>query len=130
MALDELLSEIINTDKKSFTKEDLIYLIKSKIKPNIQKSIESNGVLVLSESRLIVVNDVKYSLPKKQFLLVQHFVNNKNIVLTRENILRNVWPEDVFVGDRTVDVHIRHIRRTLSLECIKTRKGIGYIWNE
>jgi two-component system alkaline phosphatase synthesis response regulator PhoP len=130
MALDELLSEIINTDKKSFTKEDLIYLIKSKIKPNIQKSIESNGVLVLSESRLIVVNDVKYSLPKKQFLLVQHFVNNKNIVLTRENILRNVWPEDVFVGDRTVDVHIRHIRRTLSLECIKTRKGIGYIWDE
>jgi two-component system, OmpR family, alkaline phosphatase synthesis response regulator PhoP len=47
-------------------------------------------------------------------------------VFTREEIFTNVWGNDVIVGDRTIDVHIRKIREKLGLEVITTVKGVGY----
>jgi two-component system alkaline phosphatase synthesis response regulator PhoP len=47
-------------------------------------------------------------------------------VFTRENILSNVWGNDVIVGDRTIDVHIRKLREKLGDDFFKTIKGVGY----
>jgi two-component system alkaline phosphatase synthesis response regulator PhoP len=47
-------------------------------------------------------------------------------VFTREAILAAVWGNDVIVGDRTIDVHIRKLREKLGDDCIRTVKGVGY----
>jgi len=47
-------------------------------------------------------------------------------VFSRDEILTKVWGEDVVVGDRTIDVHIRKIRQKLGIDCITTVKGVGY----
>ena len=51
-------------------------------------------------------------------------------VLNREEIFSGVWGDDVVVGDRTIDVHIRRIREKLETESIKTIKGVGYKFEE
>ena len=78
----------------------------------------------------VVYNDETFYLPKKEFRLMEYLYNNPNKVLTREVILENVWGNDVIVGDRTIDVHIRRLRKTFPNIPIVTRKCYGYIWKQ
>jgi two-component system alkaline phosphatase synthesis response regulator PhoP len=71
-------------------------------------------------------NGQKIILPKKEFELLYFLMQNPKIVYTREEMLRNVWGSDVYVVERTVDVHIRKLREKLGEEYITTIKGIGY----
>lgn len=64
--------------------------------------------------------------PRKEFELLSLLISKPGKVFTREDILSRVWGEDIVVGDRTIDVHIRKIREKLGDDCIKTIKGIGY----
>lgn len=66
--------------------------------------------------------------PKKEFEIITLLAANPNKVFTREEILKKVWGEDIFVVDRTVDVHVRKIREKLGdySELIETIKGVGY----
>jgi two-component system, OmpR family, alkaline phosphatase synthesis response regulator PhoP len=66
------------------------------------------------------------TLPKKEFELLLLLSSKPDKVFTREEIFTNVWGNDVIVGDRTIDVHIRKIREKLGLEVITTVKGVGY----
>ena len=54
------------------------------------------------------------------------FANQPGRVFLRGEILSQVWGNDVIVGDRTIDVHVRKIRAKLGIECITTVKGVGY----
>ena len=67
-------------------------------------------------------------LPRKEFELLAYFMNQPNIVFTREELLSRIWEEDVFVIDRTIDVHINRIRSKLGIykNWIETVKGVGY----
>lgn len=66
-------------------------------------------------------------LTKTEYELLRYFLNNQRITLTREQLLNHVWGMD-FEGDsRTVDTHIRRLRRKIGEEYIKTRIGIGYV---
>lgn len=65
-------------------------------------------------------------LPKKEFELLLLLTSKPNKVFSREEIFANVWGNDVIVGDRTIDVHIRKIREKLGIDDIKTIKGVGY----
>jgi two-component system alkaline phosphatase synthesis response regulator PhoP len=76
------------------------------------------------------VNDQEVFLPKKEFELLTFLVNQPNKVHSRDEIFSAVWGDDVVVGDRTIDVHIRRIREKLSIESIKTIKGVGYKFEE
>jgi two-component system alkaline phosphatase synthesis response regulator PhoP len=69
---------------------------------------------------------VELSLPKKEFELLALLASQPGRVFTRENILSNVWGNDVIVGDRTIDVHIRKLREKLGDDFFKTIKGVGY----
>ena len=68
----------------------------------------------------------KIVLPRKEFELLSLLTSKPGKVFTRDEILQKVWGDDVVVGDRTIDVHIRKLREKLGEECIRTVKGIGY----
>ena len=67
-------------------------------------------------------------LPRKEFELLDFFMNQPNIIFSREELLSRIWEEDVFVVDRTIDVHINRIRSKLGIykNWIETVKGVGY----
>ena len=66
------------------------------------------------------------TLPRKEFELLSLLISQQGRVFTREAILAAVWGNDVIVGDRTIDVHIRKLREKLGDDCIRTVKGVGY----
>ena len=70
----------------------------------------------------------KIYLTPKEYDLLKYFVNNKNIALSREQLLTNVWGYDFFGDDRTIDTHVKTLRKNLGTygEYIKTIRGIGY----
>src|SRR5258705_10503468 len=69
-------------------------------------------------------NDI--TMPKKEFDLLYLLALRPGRVFLRNEILNQVWGNDVIVGDRTIDVHIRKIRQKLGVDCITTVKGVGY----
>jgi two-component system alkaline phosphatase synthesis response regulator PhoP len=74
----------------------------------------------------IIKGEKEIVLPKKEFELLILLTSKPNKVFTRDEIFDRVWGNDVIVGDRTIDVHIRKIREKLEIENIKTIKGVGY----
>ena len=68
----------------------------------------------------------QFLLPKMEFDLLYLLASNTNKVFKREEILEKVWGNDVIVGERTIDVHIRRLREKLGIGTIQTLKGIGY----
>ena len=68
-------------------------------------------------------------LAKKEFELLYLLASKPGRVFLRNEILNQVWGQEVIIGDRTIDVHIRKIRQKLNLDCITTVKGVGYKFN-
>jgi len=96
----------------------------------IQQNTEENvdlGELKIDKERFIIIKKgIEISLPKKEFKLLTLLATKPGKVFTREFILQQVWGDEVVVGDRTIDVHIRKLREKLGDDYIKTVKGIGY----
>jgi two-component system alkaline phosphatase synthesis response regulator PhoP len=88
--------------------------------------MEINGFTIDREKYLIVKDNIQINLPKKEFELIALLASKPGKVFTREDILKSVWGEDVVVGDRTIDVHIRKLREKLGDNYIRTIKGVGY----
>ncbi len=88
--------------------------------------IRIKDFVIDKEKFLIKKDEEQISLPKKEFEILLLLVSKPNKVFSREEIFSNVWGNDVIVGDRTIDVHIRKIREKLGNEIIKTVKGVGY----
>lgn len=109
----------------------LISKINALIKLN--SKIEENshfiniGKLSIDKNKFRAYIDGKnLSLPKKEFDLLYFLASDTEKVFTREEILNNVWGNEVIVGERTIDVHIRRLREKLGDASIQTLKGIGY----
>jgi two-component system alkaline phosphatase synthesis response regulator PhoP len=66
------------------------------------------------------------ALPRKEFELFALLASKPGRVFLRNEILEKVWGNDVIVGDRTIDVHVRKIRQKLNADYIHTVKGVGY----
>jgi two-component system, OmpR family, alkaline phosphatase synthesis response regulator PhoP len=87
--------------------------------------------LKIDRDRYVVVKDsVDLNLPKKEFELLALLISVPGKVFTRDTILSSVWGDDVVVGDRTIDVHIRKLREKIGVSLIKTVKGVGYKFEE
>lgn len=91
-----------------------------------EEVMEVNGFSIDREKYLIVKDGKQINLPKKEFELIALLASRPGKVFTREDILKNVWGDDVVVGDRTIDVHIRKLREKLGDAYIRTIKGVGY----
>jgi len=85
------------------------------------------GSLVIDKERYLVkMGKEEMVLPRKEFELLSLLVSKPGKVFTREEIYYSVWGDNVVVGDRTIDVHIRKLREKIGNSHIKTLKGIGY----
>ncbi len=91
-----------------------------------QNVINFKNLKINLEKRLVLLNGIEISLPKKEFQLLQLLANQPEKVFTREEIYLAVWGNKIIVGDRTLDVHIRKLRKKIGENYIKTSKGIGY----
>lgn len=78
------------------------------------------------EKYLLYANQQAIQLPRKEFELIALLIASPEKVFERNEILKKVWGNDIVVGDRTIDVHIRKLREKIGLDCIKTIKGVGY----
>jgi two-component system alkaline phosphatase synthesis response regulator PhoP len=74
----------------------------------------------------VKIHEKPVTLAKKEFELLYLLASKPGRVFLRNEILNQVWGNDVIVGDRTIDVHIRKVRQKLGLDCITTVKGVGY----
>ena len=100
----------------------------TKEQPVVQdlNTVSIGNLLIDKERYLIRMNDEEMILPRKEFELLSLLVSKPGKVFTREEIYYSVWGDNVVVGDRTIDVHIRKLREKIGNEHIKTLKGIGY----
>ena len=98
--------------------------VDKKSEPEADQNVEG---LHIDRERYVVINNGKeLHLPKKEFELLALLISSPGKVFTRDNILSSVWGDDVVVGDRTIDVHIRKLREKIGESKIKTVKGVGY----
>jgi two-component system alkaline phosphatase synthesis response regulator PhoP len=108
----------------------LISRIKAILKRNNPTSeselIEFENLVIDRESFSVTYNNKVFQFPKKEFELLSLLASKPGKVFTREQILENVWGNEVLVVDRTIDVHIRKIREKLDDKFIFTIKGVGY----
>ncbi|MEI8138213.1 MAG: response regulator transcription factor [Bacteroidota bacterium] len=88
--------------------------------------IEFGNIRIDKEKHAVFKGDLEIALPKKEFKLFSLLSSKPGKVFTREFILDTVWGDEVVVGDRTIDVHIRKLREKIGDDYFKTIKGVGY----
>src|SRR6218665_2140142 len=88
--------------------------------------IELGDLIIDKDNFKVTKGKEEFLLPKKEFDLLYLLASNTDKVFKREEILEKVWGNDVIVGERTIDVHIRRLREKLGIHTIQTLKGIGY----
>ncbi|WP_373707812.1 response regulator transcription factor [Kaistella sp.] len=88
--------------------------------------IEIGDLKIDKDNVKVTKSGQHFLLPKKEFDLLYLLASNTEKVFKREEILEKVWGNDVVVGERTIDVHIRRLREKLGINMIQTLKGIGY----
>jgi two-component system, OmpR family, alkaline phosphatase synthesis response regulator PhoP len=109
----------------------LISRVKALLRRNGTPKTESTkstdvGIAIDKEKYLVFKEGQELTLPKKEFELLALLLSQPGRVFTRDFILTSVWGNDVIVGDRTIDVHIRKLREKLGDDYFKTIKGVGY----
>ena len=110
-------------------------LLVSKVKALLRRLKEDNittdtlnvgGIIINREEYKIVKDGIEIVLPRKEFELFYLLASKPGKVFIREEILDKVWGNEVIVGGRTIDVHIRKLREKIGEEFFKTVKGVGY----
>lgn len=110
-------------------------LLLSKVKSLLRRSAENlekesqnavGDILINTDEYSVVKNGIEMNLPKKEFELFSLLASKPGKVFKREVILDNVWGNDVVVGGRTIDVHIRKLREKIGEDYFQTVKGVGY----
>jgi two-component system alkaline phosphatase synthesis response regulator PhoP len=91
-----------------------------------EKVVKIDSLTIDPDKFEVVVEGKDITLAKKEFELLYLLASRPGRVFLRNEILNQVWGNDVIVGDRTIDVHIRKVRQKLGLDCITTVKGVGY----
>ncbi len=87
--------------------------------------------ITMDRERFLIVKDgTEIIMPRKEFNLLELLYSKPQKVFTREEIFSQVWGNDVIVGDRTIDVHIRKLREKIGDEHIVTVKGVGYKYED
>ena len=93
-----------------------------------QTVLKSGGLEVNMDSRTVTVDGVKVDCTLKEYEILAYLMQNKNIALSRDRMLQDIWGYDFFGDDRTIDTHIKNLRGRLGeyRDKITTVRGIGY----
>lgn len=101
-------------------------LLRRFLSNNTNSEIVHGDLIINLDEYKVILEDKKISFPRKEFKLLSLLASQPNKVFKREIILETVWGNDVVVGDRTIDVHVRKLREKIGVNYIKTVKGVGY----
>ena len=101
-------------------------LLRRKNSGDNQTIIQINDLIIDRSKYTVKLKGIDIFLPRKEFELLYLLTSSPNTVFTRGKILDIVWGNDVIVGDRTIDVHIRKLREKIGDSLFKTIKGVGY----
>ena len=90
--------------------------------------IAYDGLSINTDTYVVKIDENELTLPRKEFELLAFFMNQPDTVFSRKSLLSSIWEDDVYVVDRTIDVHINRIRSKLMdyKNWIETVKGVGY----
>ncbi len=104
---------------------------KVEVAPNVD-IYKSRGLEVNFTARRVYVDGNEVNLSPKEYDLLFYMIKNKDIALTREKLINKVWGYDFFGGDRTLDTHIKLLRKSLGdyASYIVTLRGVGYRYND
>lgn len=142
--IDEILGLELGADDyihKPLSPRKVIARVKSVIRRSsvehqksskIDEVIKFKNLEVDSITHSVKINKKEIFFPKKEFQLLHFLIANRGRVFSRENLLNQIWGENIYVVDRTVDVHVAKVREKLGEynEYIETIKGLGYRFRE
>jgi two-component system response regulator ResD len=115
---------------KPFSPKELIARVKAHLKRtgNNEEVYTYKDLIVDYRGRKVTINGKSVSLTPKEYELLTYFIKNKGIALSREQLLNSVWDYDYYGDDRTVDTHIKMLRKNLGIyrDLIKTVREVGY----
>ncbi len=117
---------------KPFSTKELVARVKALLKRSGKTSFEDEIVFgtlkINTKYHMVFINEEVIELTPKEYDLLVYFINNKNIALSREKILDGVWGHDYFGDLRTVDTHVKRLRKKLQemSEYLSTVRGLGY----
>lgn len=130
---DKLIGFDIGIDDyvtKPFSPKELVARVKAVLKRTQNDSeVLKYKTLVLDDlAHIVTINGEEVLLTPKEYDLLKYLMQNKNIALSRETILSNIWGYDFYGDERTVDTHIKTLRNNLGeyRDMIKTVRGMGY----
>ncbi len=101
-------------------------LLRRKNTQNGQPLHETADITIDPDRFIVIKKGVELNLPRKEFQLLNLLMSKPGNVFTREYILSNIWGQEIIVGNRTIDVHIRKVREKIGDNYIQTIKGVGY----
>ena len=116
---------------KPFSPNELMLRVKAILKrynKNIVEVLTFDGLVINLEAHIVTIDGEVVSLSPKEYDLLVYLATNENVAVTRDKILSNVWGYDFFGDDRTLDTHIKLLRKNLKeySKCIVTLRGVGY----
>ena len=119
---------------KPFSPKELMMRISAVLKRSKNISVENKDIFKYKDlvvdftARIVTVNGERVEMTPKEYDLFFYMVRNKGIALTREKLISEVWGYDFFGDDRTLDTHIKLLRKSLGeySRCIVTLRGVGY----
>ena len=90
--------------------------------------LKFDGLEINIPARTVTIDGERVELTPKEYDLLFYLVQNKNIALSRDKLLSDIWGYDFFGDDRTIDTHIKNLRSSLGpyRDCIVTLRGVGY----
>lgn len=123
---------------KPFSPRELAARIKALIRRALPEARDDQmvaGQLVLDPAgRMVTIGGQVVALGPTEYRLLEFFMSHRNRAYTRNQLLNNVWGANVFIDERTIDVHIRRLRKALSIDgyenSIQTVRGFGYRFSE
>ncbi|HMS64631.1 MAG TPA: response regulator transcription factor [Ignavibacteria bacterium] len=138
--IDEILGFEIGADdyiNKPISPRKVLARIKSVIRRSnnelekttrLEENVKFENLEIDSTSHSVRINNSEVFFPKKEFQLLHFLISNRGRVYSREILLNQIWGENVYVVDRTVDVHVAKVREKLGeySDYIETIKGLGY----
>ena len=140
--LDKILGIELGADDymtKPFSIRELLARIKAVLRRTkslggSEEIFKTNGILINFERREVLISDKKIDLTLKEFELLEILVKNRGKILTRETLLDKIWGYEYVGETRTVDVHIRYLRKKIEVDdknpkFIETIRGVGYRFN-
>ena len=115
---------------KPFSPKELVARIKAitKRKNNNEKIYQIKGIKMDDLAHEVYIDNEEVTLTPKEYDLLKYFIENKNVALSRENLLNNIWGYDFYGDDRTIDTHIKMLRKHLGKykDMLLTVRGRGY----